>query len=549
MIFRKLLGIFRTKSYLLLGFVLLLGLFLRLLVLIKSGGFWFDEIVSFKISQKGILESWNYLKYENNPPLHFFLLHFWQKIWGFNEISARSLSFLFSALSIFGIYVLAKQLFNSRVAIISAAIFSVSPFVLFLSIQARPYAQTFLFLILTSYFFLKSISPKSNRLYTLGYFLFLTLSFYSHLSTLVIIPVHLLYLFLNRKEVLNIKNIVWAMFFSLLLFSPWFLNFIFQKYLMYHEGFLERGWYFGLTNVPVFLTIPFIFITNYSFGLLDLKVQTLVFVAVFAIVIYFIKFLNGKEVFSNKNLFFVTLNFIVPLFISSLTFNTNVDRYYVLSAVFLYILVAFFLEFFFFNVIKIDILLKNPKNKFIGLAFFLLFTISSFFCLNIIYKSSLINGSWRDMASYIKNNKIDFVLGNADSWVIENYLKDWQGRSLYYLPLAGSKFNGDMLEYVTRYNWISIPSSLDFTYIGKQIDEANMIAPENKKILYVGLTGTASNFIFDYLYSAGYQCSYVFKNDSYMDQAFVVVFEKEKSSKASELNANCSSSFYVAYFR
>ena len=59
------------KPILILILIIFIALAFRIPAVLSSQSFWFDEVISLKIAQKGIANSWQYLKWENNPPLHY----------------------------------------------------------------------------------------------------------------------------------------------------------------------------------------------------------------------------------------------------------------------------------------------------------------------------------------------------------------------------------------------------------------------------------------------------------------------------------------------
>ncbi|PIR80868.1 hypothetical protein COU24_01605, partial [Candidatus Kuenenbacteria bacterium CG10_big_fil_rev_8_21_14_0_10_39_14] len=90
--------------------IILLALAFKILAVLNEQSFWFDEAVSLSIAKHNITDSWQYLKWENNPPLHYWLLHCWIGIFGETEISVRLSSVLFSILGIIALYFLGKKL-------------------------------------------------------------------------------------------------------------------------------------------------------------------------------------------------------------------------------------------------------------------------------------------------------------------------------------------------------------------------------------------------------------------------------------------------------
>ena len=139
--------------------ILILLLIVFLALIFRGGGvlgsksFWFDEVVSLEIAKKDILDSWQYLKWENNPPLHYWYLHYWVKLFGEGEKAVRWSSVLFSILGVIAIYWLGRRLVNSRVGLMAAFLLAFSSYQLFFAMEARMYSLVVFFGIMSCYFF------------------------------------------------------------------------------------------------------------------------------------------------------------------------------------------------------------------------------------------------------------------------------------------------------------------------------------------------------------------------------------------------------------
>src|SRR3989338_5593254 len=106
----------RKHSIALLG-IISLGFVLRLFILSQRGALWFDEAFSVHFAAMDISQLLHYLRFENNPPLYFILLHFWMKWFGSSEIVVRSFSIIFSIASIPLLYFIGARLFNKITAL------------------------------------------------------------------------------------------------------------------------------------------------------------------------------------------------------------------------------------------------------------------------------------------------------------------------------------------------------------------------------------------------------------------------------------------------
>ena len=82
-----------------------------------------DESFSLFISLQSLPDIVTLLCKGDNPPLWEILLHFWIRIFGVSEIAIRSLSLVFSALTIIPIYLLGERYLHRLAGI--AAVFSI----------------------------------------------------------------------------------------------------------------------------------------------------------------------------------------------------------------------------------------------------------------------------------------------------------------------------------------------------------------------------------------------------------------------------------------
>ena len=99
----------RKHSIALLG-IISLGFVLRLFILSQRGSLWFDEAFSVHFASMDLHTMWEFLKFENNPPLYFGVLHFWMKLFGDSEIAVRALSMVFGLASIPLVYLVGVRL-------------------------------------------------------------------------------------------------------------------------------------------------------------------------------------------------------------------------------------------------------------------------------------------------------------------------------------------------------------------------------------------------------------------------------------------------------
>lgn len=155
-----------VKKYrLLLLVIILLALGLRLHN-ITYHSIWFDEAISVhwaKQSVPRILEVGFTLVEDRLPPLYYLKLKGWTALFGFSETSIRALSVMFGVLLIPVTADIAARLFNRRIALVSAVLIALNPFLIWYSQEARMYAPAVFFGTLSVWAFVRLSELTSDH--------------------------------------------------------------------------------------------------------------------------------------------------------------------------------------------------------------------------------------------------------------------------------------------------------------------------------------------------------------------------------------------------
>ena len=108
---------------------------------LDTQSFYLDETVTAWLTQKSF---WGMLGAlpgsESAPPLYYVLLWPWAKLWGTGEVGLRSFSALVGTATIPVAYAVAARLASKRVGLITAALVTVNPLLVWYSQEARVYA-------------------------------------------------------------------------------------------------------------------------------------------------------------------------------------------------------------------------------------------------------------------------------------------------------------------------------------------------------------------------------------------------------------------------
>ena len=150
------------KYYQILGFIIIVGLFLRFYNL-GFNSLWLDEATTSMISSKSFGDIWQTtLAGEFNPPLFYWMEHIMLML-GNNEFILRFLPALFGVLTIPAIYFVGREFEDRNVGIIAATAFAVSPFLIVYSQEARAYSAMLFFITVASIFYFRSLSSNDMK--------------------------------------------------------------------------------------------------------------------------------------------------------------------------------------------------------------------------------------------------------------------------------------------------------------------------------------------------------------------------------------------------
>lgn len=210
-------------------FIFVIGTFVRVYRLTHHS-LWLDEANGVRIAEKGFTDIIEELKNDVSPPLHYFILHLWIKIFGSDELSVRSFVAIFGILLIPAMYYVGTKVFNAKVGLISAFITSISQFHIRYSQEVRMYSMLSLLGLLSMYSLYKAITTD-KRTSWIGYTVFTLLTIYTHNYGLFIASAGIAFAIISS---LNDKTIPKKLMVSLaiigLLYLPWFPVFVTKQY-------------------------------------------------------------------------------------------------------------------------------------------------------------------------------------------------------------------------------------------------------------------------------------------------------------------------------
>jgi mannosyltransferase len=141
-------------------FISLLALALRLYRL-DSQSLWYDEGFSVYLARMSLTEITARTATDIQPPLYYYLLHGWIQLFGDSEQAVRGLSLVFGLLTVPLMYAVARQLFQSYLAgLLAALLVAVAPLHVWYGQETRMYTLLTFLCLLSSYLLLIASQTK-----------------------------------------------------------------------------------------------------------------------------------------------------------------------------------------------------------------------------------------------------------------------------------------------------------------------------------------------------------------------------------------------------
>lgn len=134
-----------------------------------------------------------------HPPLHYYLLHYWMKLFGYGQLSSRALSLVFGLLSVPLIFLLGRRLLSSGAGLMAALLLAISQLGVNHSQEGRPYALA-LFLVLGSIYTFARAVRERRAVFWWAYVAISILMVYSHYYTAFIVVAQVVFLLLYRRS-------------------------------------------------------------------------------------------------------------------------------------------------------------------------------------------------------------------------------------------------------------------------------------------------------------------------------------------------------------
>lgn len=296
-------------TIILLIFIAFLGTCLRLIGIIKGGGLWNDEYISWYISSIPLNENfWDAVKSQCHMPFYYLYLKTVTHLFGNNDIILRLSSVFTGVLSIFIMYFVGKEK-STKVGLLAAIFTAVSGFLIYFSQEVRLYGVLFLFSALSLLFTIKLL--KNVTLANIvGYILSSILILFTHTIGFVYVFFSLLYVSIELFK--THKKIISGIWFAI---TGLFLSFLPLILKIFTTNSYSQWWKtFRLTDILTVFTDYFSPIISNAIILIKMNNYQLFIVTLSTLIALFFILFKAKE---NKGFLAVVFSTFLTIIIAA----------------------------------------------------------------------------------------------------------------------------------------------------------------------------------------------------------------------------------------
>lgn len=351
---------FLTKYWLLPYFIIaVINFSIRFWGLSDESLFGDDAFSAFQ-SQQPLSNIYKNLLFDRNPPLYFFLLHFWIKLFGLNVFYMKGLSVLFTTGTAILLWKISVKYFNQLTGFLVSVFFILANGWMEVSHELRSFAMVGFLTVLSFIFYLDII--KQNRKYAIfGLAITNLLLLFSHYIAFCIPIIQLIgSLFYAKTNGKGFKYFIYSQIMAFLLYLPWIKIVI--------ENIPEAGNFWLFTpGIPELASV----FRNISGNPFIWKTHSFILIIFAGIFIFDKKKRLLKKEFDFRVALVLLLWYLLPIFVTFLLAQyTPIFRfkYVIYTSLGLLLLISYLI-----SVLKVNLLLKTLLILFILWTPFLIF--------------------------------------------------------------------------------------------------------------------------------------------------------------------------------
>ncbi len=241
--------------------IAMLASFFLVLFAGKGQDVWFDENYSIILAQQSVPELLHLTSVDAHPPLFYLLLKLWGSVFGWSELSLRSMSALLCAVTVGIVALLLRRLFTIRVALVSLPFLALAPFWLRYGYEIRMYALAGLIGAFASYVLIHAVDAKDNKRWWGLYAVLVAAGMYTLYMTIVVWVAHFVWLLITNRRRLFRQPWLWSFVGAVVLFLPYVSTVLFQ---LTHSALPGIGVVLNLTHIGDVISMVMIYTPEWS---------------------------------------------------------------------------------------------------------------------------------------------------------------------------------------------------------------------------------------------------------------------------------------------
>jgi 4-amino-4-deoxy-L-arabinose transferase-like glycosyltransferase len=370
---------------------------------------WYDEAFSVYLAHFDLAAITARTAADIQPPLYYYLLHFWIARVGDSEFALRFLSLIFGVLTTPLMFVIAMRLFaNPRAAIIAALLATIAPLYIWYSQEARMYTLITFLLLLSSYALLKEIEGNKGNWWEI-FVIANIAAIYTHYFAFVVIAFQLLFtiyhlLFAQHSSRFTFYVLRFTLYFIAIFaaFLPW------TPFVLARFG-LDVSYWRGALKLDEAIRHIFVnFTTGESVIEADAQNIATIWLIVLLVGLLISWIVHRRSNDSTNQRFnysttFLILYLLVPLALLLILFSRNPKfnaRYLMIASPAFFLLLAIGLA----NISRLTHVSRVSRITFSLLTFTFLLCTWGYATTNIYFDSAYTKADFRGIARHIERN-------------------------------------------------------------------------------------------------------------------------------------------------
>lgn len=204
---------------------------------VARSALWLDEALTVNIAKLPVSQIGPWLRHDGHPPLYYWMLHYWMKVFGSGDTAVRALSGVIGLILLPLVWLVGNRVAGRKGAWTALLLTAVSPFAVRYSTEARMYSLVMV-LVACGWLLLPDTLREPRWWRLAGITVITALLLWSHYWAMYLVAAVAIVLLVgllrdrragDRAAMLNAAKTLGAMAVGCLLFVPWLPSLLYQS--------------------------------------------------------------------------------------------------------------------------------------------------------------------------------------------------------------------------------------------------------------------------------------------------------------------------------